>query len=62
MIVNVSAAVLLAVVVVLLMRSGAVRLGAALACSAFGFCLASTGVAPAITGLLNGLAGLVSLH
>ncbi|MEY9997753.1 hypothetical protein ABIE67_009872 [Streptomyces sp. V4I8] len=62
MIVTVSAAVLLAVVVVLLLRSGAVRLGAAIACAAFGFCLASTNLAPAITGLLSGLAGLVSLH
>jgi hypothetical protein len=52
----------LAVVVILLIRSGAVRLRAAIACAAFGFCLASTGIAPAITGMLNGLAGLASLH
>ncbi|USQ89913.1 hypothetical protein NFX46_40240 (plasmid) [Streptomyces phaeoluteigriseus] len=62
MIVSVSAALLLAVVVVVLLRQRAVGVGSALACAAFGFCLASTGIAPAITQALHAVAGLVSLH
>ncbi|MGW5497731.1 hypothetical protein [Streptomyces olivaceoviridis] len=62
MIVSVSAALLLAVIVVVLLRQRTVGIGSALACGAFGFCLASTGIAPAITELLHALAGLVSLH
>jgi hypothetical protein len=61
-IVSVSAALLLAVVVVVLLRQRTVTTGSALVCGAFGFCLASTGIAPAITHLLHALAGLVSLH
>lgn len=62
MIVSVSTALLLAVAVVVLLRQRAVGTGSALTCGAFGFCLASTGIAPAITELLHALAGLVSLH
>ncbi|UXY24987.1 hypothetical protein N8I84_41895 (plasmid) [Streptomyces cynarae] len=62
MIVSVSAALLLFIVVVMLLRQGYVRIGSALACSAFGFFLASTGIAPAITTLLHTVAQLASLH
>ncbi|MGA4966991.1 hypothetical protein [Streptomyces pseudogriseolus] len=62
MIVSVSAALLLAVVVGVLLRQRVIGFGSALACSALGFCLASTGLAPAITQALASLASLVSLH
>jgi hypothetical protein len=61
-IVSVSAALLLAVVVAVLLRQRIVGFGSALACGALGFCLASTGIAPAITEALHAVAGLVSLH
>ncbi|MET9187717.1 MULTISPECIES: hypothetical protein [Streptomyces] len=61
MIVSVSAVLLLAIVVAVLLRQRTVGIGSALVCGAFGFCLASTGIAPAITEALHALAG-VSLH
>uniref|UniRef100_UPI003F490A1E hypothetical protein n=1 Tax=Streptomyces achromogenes TaxID=67255 RepID=UPI003F490A1E len=61
MIVSVSAALLLAVIVVVLLRQRAVGIGSALACAAFGFCLASTGLAPAIKQFLTAVASLASL-
>lgn len=64
MIVSVSAVLLLAVIVALLplLRQRALGIGSALACAAFGVCLASTGIAPAITQAPHATAGLVSLH
>jgi hypothetical protein len=61
-IVSVSAALLLAIVVAVLLRQRIVGIGSALACALLGFCLASTGIAPAITEALHTVAGLVSLH
>jgi len=61
-IVSVSAALLLTVVVAVLVRQRIVGIGSALACGALGFCLASTGIAPAVTDALHAVAGLVSLH
>jgi len=61
-IVSVSAALLLTVVVAVLVRQRIVGIGSALACGALGFCLASTGIAPAITEALHAVAGLASLH
>lgn len=61
MIVSVSAALFLAVIVIVLLRQRAVGIGSALACATFGFCLASTGIAPAIETFLTALAGLASL-
>ncbi|MGW0143642.1 hypothetical protein [Streptomyces calvus] len=61
MIVSMSAALLLAAVVIVLLRQRTVGIGSALACTAFGFCLASTGIAPAIETFLDALAGLASL-
>ncbi|MEU0061651.1 hypothetical protein [Streptomyces sp. NPDC006334] len=60
MIVSVSAVLLLALVVAVLLRQRTVGAGPALACATFGFCLASTGIAPAITEFLAAVAGLVS--
>ncbi|MCX5055085.1 hypothetical protein [Streptomyces sp. NBC_00474] len=60
MAVSVSAAVLLGIVVIVLNRGGYVRVGSALACTLFGFLLASTGVAPVISSGLASLAGLIS--
>ncbi|MEV5100009.1 hypothetical protein ACFC5H_31795 [Streptomyces rochei] len=62
MIVSVSAVLLLAAVVVVLLRQRTVGFGSALACTAFGFCLASTGIAPALTQALHAAAGLLSLN
>ncbi|MGY0071742.1 hypothetical protein ACWZEH_34340 (plasmid) [Streptomyces sp. QTS137] len=61
MIVSVSLALLLAVVVVVLLRQRTVGFGSALACAAFGFCLASTGLAPAIENFLAAITSLASL-
>jgi hypothetical protein len=61
-IVSVSAVLLLAIVVVVLLRQRTVGIGSALACATFGFCLASTGIAPALTQALHTVADLVSLH
>ncbi|WP_432189848.1 hypothetical protein [Streptomyces sp. Tue6028] len=57
---SVSAAVLLAILVFILMKGGYVRLGSMLACTLFGFTLAATGLAPAINSALALLAGLLS--
>ncbi|WSQ14876.1 hypothetical protein OG604_48150 [Streptomyces sp. NBC_01231] len=60
--VTVPLALLLFIVVVVLLKQGRVRTGSSAACAVFGFCLASTGLAPALTGLLHTLADLASRH
>ncbi|MET9497435.1 hypothetical protein [Streptomyces sp. NPDC006552] len=60
MAVSLSLTLLLAVIVVILLRTGSVRTGGAIACALFGFALASTGAAPAINSFLASLAGLIS--
>ncbi|UXX98107.1 hypothetical protein N7U49_47990 (plasmid) [Streptomyces sp. AD2-2] len=59
MVISISAVVLLGILVVVLVKGGYVRVGSALACTLFGFVLAGTGVAPAITSALGSLAGLI---
>ncbi|MFF9025693.1 hypothetical protein [Streptomyces eurythermus] len=59
MAVSISAVVLLGIVVVLI-RGGTVRLGPALACAGFGFFLAFTGAAPAITSAISTVTGWIS--
>ncbi|MFI6254298.1 hypothetical protein, partial [Streptomyces sp. NPDC051016] len=59
--VTVSLALLLFLIVVALLRSGSVTTASALTCIAFGFALASTGLAPAISDVLSALAGLFSI-
>ncbi|WP_432095681.1 hypothetical protein [Streptomyces sp. bgisy100] len=60
MAVSISAVVLLAIIVFVLIRGGSVRLGPALACAAFGFFLASTGAAPTITSGISNVAEWIS--
>ena len=60
MAVSISTAVLAAVVVIVLLRTGYVRLWPALACALFGFTLAATGAAPAINSALTSIAGAIS--
>ncbi|MGW5068535.1 hypothetical protein ACWEQJ_20855 [Streptomyces cyaneofuscatus] len=57
---SISAAVLLGIIVVVLVKGGYVRLGSALICALFGFTLAATGMAPAINNGLASVAGLIS--
>ncbi|MEU9031474.1 hypothetical protein AB0D46_28955 [Streptomyces sp. NPDC048383] len=60
MAVSISAVVLLAIVVFVLIRGGSVRLLPALACAGFGFFLASTGAAPLITDAIGTVTGWIS--
>ncbi|WP_329595892.1 hypothetical protein OG195_44810 (plasmid) [Streptomyces sp. NBC_01362] len=60
MAVSISAVVLLAIAVLVLIRSGSVRLLPALACTGFGFFLASTGAAPVITDAISAVTGWIS--
>ncbi|MFE5560283.1 hypothetical protein [Streptomyces sp. NPDC056544] len=57
---SISATVLLAILVVVLVKGGYVRVGPALTCTLFGFTLAETGLAPTIHSILASLAGLVA--
>ncbi|MFJ9380360.1 hypothetical protein [Streptomyces sp. NPDC101455] len=59
MAISISAVVLLGILVTVLIRGGYVRVGSAFACALFGFTLAGTGAAPAITSALSTLAGLI---
>ncbi|MEU4506808.1 hypothetical protein [Streptomyces sp. NPDC024089] len=60
MAVSISAVVLLGIVVLVLIRGGSVRLLPALACTGFGFFLASTGAAPVITDAISAVTGWIS--
>lgn len=60
MILSLSAAVLLGVLVAILVRAGRLATFDAALCALFGFFLTSTGLAPAINDLVNGLAGVLS--
>ncbi|MFB7745389.1 hypothetical protein [Streptomyces sp. NPDC056132] len=60
MAVSISAVVLLAIIVVVLIRGGTVRLLPALVCAGFGFFLASTGAAPFITDAVSTVTGWIS--
>ncbi|MGW1355581.1 hypothetical protein ACWCQE_41035 [Streptomyces sp. NPDC002409] len=53
---TVSAVVLLLIVVLILLRTGSLRLGPGLAAALLGFFAASTGIAPAINQALNSIA------
>ncbi|WDI23324.1 hypothetical protein PS783_37470 (plasmid) [Streptomyces enissocaesilis] len=57
---SISAALLLGIIVVVLVKGGYFRVGSALACTLFGFTLAATGLAPTINSGLSSLAGLIS--
>lgn len=60
MAVTISLSLLLFLTVAALVRRGTVTTAPALACAAFGFTLASTGLAPAITRLMGVLADLIA--
>ncbi|MEU3520649.1 MULTISPECIES: hypothetical protein [Streptomyces] len=57
---TVSLVVFAGILVVVLLRTGYLRLWPALAAALFGFTLASTGVAPAITSAISSVAGWIS--
>ena len=59
MAVTLSATVLLLIVLLVMVRTGALRLGGAIAASLFGFFLASTGLAPTITQFLQNAASVI---
>ncbi|MFJ9239847.1 hypothetical protein ACIRJ3_33275 [Streptomyces anulatus] len=59
MAISLSAILLLAIVLVILHRSGRLRVGPAIVAILFGFFLASTGMAPAINRFLNAVADTV---
>ncbi|MFF7986995.1 hypothetical protein ACFZDK_49315 [Streptomyces sp. NPDC007901] len=57
---TVSLVVLAGVAVLILLRTGYLRIWPALAAGLFGFTLASTGIAPAITNAISSIAGMLS--
>ncbi|GGK26927.1 DUF2304 family protein [Streptomyces sp. NPDC051217] len=56
---SISAAVLLAIIVVLLIRKSGLKGGHALVCVLLGFYLASSSIAPSITELTTNVAGMI---
>ncbi|MBT2369959.1 hypothetical protein J7E88_33010 [Streptomyces sp. ISL-10] len=60
MAVSISAVVLLAIVVFILIRNGSLRIWPALPCAGFGFFLASTSAAPVITDAISTVTGWIS--
>ncbi|MFF4787853.1 hypothetical protein ACFY3E_41875 [Streptomyces griseorubiginosus] len=57
---TVSLVVFAGIVVLILLRTGYLRIWPALAAALFGFTLASSGVAPAITSGISSIAGMLS--
>ncbi|MFI6639702.1 hypothetical protein [Streptomyces sp. NPDC050504] len=60
MAISLSAVVLLAVILVVLIRSGSLKAGPAVAAVLFGFFLASSGMAPTINNFLDQVADTIS--
>ncbi|MEU7135205.1 hypothetical protein [Streptomyces sp. NPDC046261] len=60
MVVSLSVVLLLAIVLVVMIRSNNIKAGPAIVAILFGFFLASTGMAPSITRFLNSLAETIS--
>ncbi|WP_181808266.1 hypothetical protein [Streptomyces shenzhenensis] len=60
MAVSISVVVLLLFLAVFLTRQGGLKISHALVCAVLGFCLASTSMAPTISGGLTATADLVS--
>ncbi|GAA3655962.1 hypothetical protein ACLIYM_05825 [Streptomyces fenghuangensis] len=56
MAISLSVVLLLAIIMVVLMRSGSLKAGPAIVAILFGFFLASTGIAPSINRFLDSLA------
>ena len=57
---SISAAVLLAVIVFLLVRKSGLKAGHAVVCILLGFYLASSSIAPTMSQLTNSVAGMIS--
>ncbi|MBV1957259.1 hypothetical protein ACFT43_23125 [Streptomyces albidoflavus] len=57
---SISLVVLLGILVVILVRTGYQRIMPGIAVCLFGFFLASTGIAPTITGAVSSLTGWIS--
>ncbi|MFF4934263.1 hypothetical protein ACFY2H_36025 [Streptomyces griseofuscus] len=57
---TISLVVLAGITVLILLRTGYLRLWPALAAVLFGFTLASTGIAPAVTSFISSIAGMLS--
>jgi hypothetical protein len=59
-VISLSAALLLAIVLVVMIRSNQIKVGPAIVAALFGFFLASTNMAPDINRFLNSVADTVS--
>ncbi|MEU9044165.1 MULTISPECIES: DUF2304 family protein [unclassified Kitasatospora] len=57
---NISAAVLMLVIVVVLIRRSGLKLGHAIVCGLLGFYLASSSIAPSISQVTSNLAGMIN--
>ncbi|MFK4070515.1 hypothetical protein [Streptomyces sp. NPDC029674] len=57
---TVSLVVLAGIAVLILLRTGYLRIGPAFAAALFGFTLASTGIAPAINNAISSITGMLS--
>ncbi|URM91382.1 hypothetical protein LUW75_16970 [Streptomyces sp. MRC013] len=60
MAISLSVVLLLAIVLVVMTRSGSIKAGPAVVAALFGFFLASSGVGPTITKVLNEIAASIS--
>ncbi|MBB1244273.1 hypothetical protein GL263_11990 [Streptomyces durbertensis] len=60
MAISLSVVVLLAIVLVVMVRSGSIKAGPAIVAALFGFFLASTGMAPVIQNFMDSLARTIS--
>lgn len=60
MAISLSVVVLLAIVLIVMMRGGSIKVGPAIVAMLFGFFLASTGMAPSINRFLTSLADTIN--
>ncbi|MEU0397795.1 hypothetical protein ABZ208_34600 [Streptomyces sp. NPDC006208] len=60
MAISLSVVLLLAIVLVVLIRSGSIKAGPAIVAALFGFFLASTGMAPSINRFLDSIAETIN--
>ncbi|MCX4509067.1 MULTISPECIES: hypothetical protein [Streptomyces] len=60
MAISLSVVLLLAIILVVMIRSGSIKTGPAIVAALFGFFLASTGMAPSINNFLNSLADSIN--
>jgi hypothetical protein len=58
--ISLSVVLLLAIVLVVLIRSGSIKAGPAVVAILFGFFLASTGMAPSLTRVVNSIAHTIN--